>query len=80
MQTKLTLRLDDRLIKRAKTYAQRSGKSLSEVVADLLSRLHEPNDQESERLSPAVRSLVGALTGSKVSREDYRKRVEEKYR
>jgi Family of unknown function (DUF6364) len=78
MQTKLTLRLDDSLIKRAKAYARQSGKSLSEVVADLLSRLHEPSDQEAEQLSPAVRSLFGALKGAKVSRDDYRKHLVEK--
>jgi predicted HicB family RNase H-like nuclease len=34
MQTKLTLRLDDRLIEQAKAYAQEKGRSLSQVVAD----------------------------------------------
>ncbi len=34
MQTKLTLRLDDRLIRKAKDFASKNGKSLSQVVGD----------------------------------------------
>ena len=34
MNTKLTLRLDDRLIDRAKRYSNRSGKSVSQLVSD----------------------------------------------
>lgn len=79
MQTKLTLRLDDRLIRRAKLYAQRSGKSLSEVVADLFSRLHTPGDPQPVELSPAVRSLAGALAGHELTRESYRRHLEEKH-
>ncbi len=81
MQTKLTLRLEDRLIRRAKLYAQRSGKSLSEVVAELFGRLNSPDSSpEPEQLSPAVRSLAGALAGRKLSPADYRKHLEEKHR
>lgn len=80
MQTKLTLRLEDKLIRRAKLYAQRSGKSLSEVVADLFSRLHTPEQQEAAELSPLVRSLAGALAGHKLSRDDYRKYLRDKHR
>ena len=36
MQTKLTLRLDEELIKFAKVYAKERGKSLSQIVADYL--------------------------------------------
>ena len=34
MNTKLTLRLDENLIKSAKNYASSSGKSVSQLVAD----------------------------------------------
>ena len=80
MQTKLTLRLDDRLIRRAKAYAQRSDKSLSELVADLFARLQAPTQDEAEPQSPAVRSLAGALGGKNVDREDYRAYLAHKHR
>lgn len=83
MQTKLTLRLEDRLIRRAKAYARRSGKSVSEVVANLFARLEAPEteaEQAKRALSPAVRSLAGALAGTELSREDYRKHLAAKHR
>jgi len=61
MQTKLTIRLDESLIRRAKAYARRSGKSVSGIVADFFSRLDDPAERETEAPPPAVRSLVGAL-------------------
>jgi hypothetical protein len=56
MQTKLTLRLDDNLIARAKAWAAARGVSLSEAVAELFSQLpHEPTE-----LSTWTQLLVGA--------------------
>ncbi|MGO9513632.1 MAG: DUF6364 family protein [Steroidobacteraceae bacterium] len=81
MQTKLTLRLEQQLILRAKRYARRSGKSLSELVADLFSRLNSGDEPPSRELTPAVRSLAGALSGRRPSsRADYRKHLDEKHR
>ena len=42
MRTKLTLRLDDRLVKDAKLYARRTGKSLSRMVAEYFSGVTSP--------------------------------------
>ena len=39
MKTKLILRLDDKLINRAKSYAKKSGKSVSQIVAGYFSRM-----------------------------------------
>ncbi len=78
MQTKLTLRLDDRLIRRAKAYARRTGKSVSQVVGDFFARLDD--EAVPEDLSPVVRSLAGALRGGRVSEEDYRRYLVEKHK
>jgi len=80
MQTKLTLRLEDKLIRRAKIYARRSGKSVSELVADLFSRLSAPDSAPQRELTPVVRRLAGSLAGSSVDKADYRKHLEDKYR
>ena len=80
MQTKLTLRLEEQLIRRAKSYARRSGKSLSELVADLFSRLNTPEVPKAQELTPAVRSLAGALSGRPLDRAEYRKHLHDKHR
>lgn len=80
MQTKLTLRLDARLIRRAKAHARRRGKSLSQIVADFFVALDEPPEAADAPRSPAVRSLAGALAGHKLAEEDYRAYLERKHR
>ena len=79
MQTKLTLRIDDELIRRAKSYAGKSGKSVSQIVAGFFSLLDEKPEKETSKLTPIVRSLKGSLKGTKVGKEDYQKYLEEKY-
>ena len=79
MQTKLTLRMDDELINRAKSYAKKRGKSVSQVVAGYFSVLDKKPGREKPELTPLVRSLKGSLKGAKVGKEVYHKYLEEKY-
>src|SRR2546422_429485 len=82
MQTKLTLRLGQRLIRRAKAYARRTGKSVSELVADFFGRLETPAEGSTPEVvaqSPAVQSLVGALAGAELDEADYRAHLVEKH-
>jgi hypothetical protein len=79
MRTKLTLRLEQELIERAKKIAQRRGKSISRMVADYFRTLEsvETDDQE---LAPLTRSLRGILREAQVDEEDYRRHLDEKHR
>lgn len=79
MRTKLTLRLDERLVRHAKQYAEQSGKSLSQMVAEYFSAVTSPAEPPSE-LTPAVSELKGALAGTNVGPEDYGAYLEEKHR
>ena len=79
MQTKLTLRLDDELIKIAKAHAKKSGLSVSQMVAAYFSLLDEP-PPVTETVTPIVASLRGILHGAEVDEADYRHHLEEKYR
>ena len=79
MQTKLTLRLDDKLIRHAKSYAQGTGKSVSQLVADYFASLREEPYESDEVLTPIVKSLKGALRGSTIDIDNYRRHLEEKY-
>lgn len=86
MQTKLTLRLDEELVRRAKAYAKREGKSLSQMVSDYFSLLKQPSGErppggkrEAGPAAPLTQSLRGILRGAKVGEEDYRRYLDEKY-
>lgn len=78
MQTKLTLRLDDRLIEDAKRHARRSGKSLSQMVAEYFSAITSP-PAVADELTPTVARLKGAFAGRQVGRDDYRAYLEDKH-
>ena len=80
MHTKLTLRLDAALVRRAKAYARRSGKSVSSVVADFFALLGSRAEHDGDELTPAVRSLVGALGKARVTERDYHRYLEGKHR
>ena len=79
MQTKLTLRLDDRLISGAKEYAKGAGKSLSQVVSEYFAALLSPAPEPFAATS-AVSRLRGILKESDVDGErDYRDYLEKKH-
>ena len=79
MQTTLTLRLDEDLIQRAKSYAKKRSKSVSQLVADYFALLDKKPKQAGKDLTPTVRSLKGALRGTDVDIEDYRRHLEERH-
>jgi hypothetical protein len=56
VQTKLTLRMDDRLIGEAKSWARARGVSLSELVAGYFASLADPRPDD---LAPWTRRLAG---------------------
>lgn len=84
MNTKLTLRLDEHLIERAKRYAMLSGKSVSQLVSDFfaLIAVEEEVDESipGTEITPRVRAMIGSLKGAQATEEDYRRHLEEKYR
>ena len=79
MNMKLTLRLDDHLIKSAKEYSAKTGKSVSRIVADLFEIIKNEKLKKEMTLPPTVSSLRGALKGKKVNVNDYKEYLEEKY-
>lgn len=80
MPDKLTLRLDQRLIDRAKKHAKEQGTSVSKLVANYFEALDSPEKNTfEESLPPITRSLVGVLEGAEVSENDYRKHLEAKH-
>ena len=78
-QTKLTLRMDRDLVKRAKIYAGKSGKSVSAIVADYFEHLDSPLQAKGHRLTPAVKGLIGILPTS-ADEAAYRKHIQIKHK
>jgi len=77
VNTKLTLRLDDKLIASAKRRSAESGKSISQLVSDFFA-LMDARDSQVD-ITPRVRSLRGVLAGSALDEADYRRHLEEKH-
>jgi hypothetical protein len=78
MNTKLTLRLDEDVIRRAKEYSREVGKPVSRLVEDYFRVVTAPPVSESD-LPPLVKSLRGCIAGSEVDEDDYRRYLEKKY-
>jgi predicted transcriptional regulator len=78
METKLTLRLEDKLIRKAKKLAKARGKSVSQMVADYIVAL-EAEPKPAGDLPPITKSLQGSLKGKNVDEKDYKKYLGDKY-
>ncbi len=74
MTTKLTLTIEERIIKKAKKYAHKKGRSLSGLVENYLKALVE-QDLSSAEITTRIRRLRGAITLP--SDFDYKKSLEE---
>jgi len=60
MKTKLTLTIHDYTIKKAKSYAKHTGRSLSKLIENYLEILTEEN-YDRTGLSPKLKKIAGAV-------------------
>jgi len=80
MNTKLTLRLEEELIKSAKNHANNIGKSVSQMVADYFYLIDKKSLKKSIKLTPMVKSLKGSLKkNTDINEDDYKLYLEDKY-
>ncbi|WP_298248425.1 DUF6364 family protein, partial [uncultured Christiangramia sp.] len=62
MNTKLTLTIEQEIIKRAKEYAKEKNRSLSDIIENYLKVLtKEEQKQKDKKLNPVVKSLKGSF-------------------
>jgi hypothetical protein len=66
MDTKLTLKLDEKAIERAKVYASRRGVSLSRMVETYFLGLAEQEERARPKPTGVVAELAGVLAGKQV--------------
>ncbi len=82
MNTKLTLTIEQEVIKRAKEYAKDKNRSLSDIIENYLKVLtKEEQKQKNKKLNPVVKSLKGSFKMPKNMdyKKELRNRLEEKY-
>lgn len=82
MQTKLTLRVDDQTVLKAKSYARVRHTSLSRIVEEYFRRL-EGGESAISAETPVLNELAGLLVGRgnpDALKKSYRAHLEEKYR
>ncbi len=82
MTTKLTLRLDEKLIDRAKKAAKVKGVSLSKLVSDYFKSVSSKQTQE-HAVSAVLSEISGILSSKSENKKllkSYKKHIEEKYR
>jgi len=72
MNTKLTLTIEQSIIKRAKSYAKEKGRSLSDIIENYLKVITKEEKME-EDLSPLIKSLQGSFKAPKSF--DYKKEL-----
>ncbi len=77
MHAKLTLRMDEGVVLKAKAQAADRGKSLSGMFSEIVLSLE--TQTESTRLPPLTTSLLGIMKNHPVSEEDYKKHLREKH-
>lgn len=79
MKKKLTLRMDQDAIERAKAYAEERGTSVSKLVEQFFEALVPKTGADEVEISPFVASFRGVASGE-ADEEDYRRHLEEKHR
>lgn len=79
MHTKLTLRLDERLIRRAKGEAKKRGKSVSQMVTEFFGALGAASQEGTAAYPPVTASLLGVLKGKTSSEQEYKRHLRVKH-
>ncbi|HEX6903685.1 MAG TPA: DUF6364 family protein [Thermoanaerobaculia bacterium] len=81
MKAKLTLKLDNEVLERAKAYAERQGCSLSQLVETYLATLSQQVRPSEIQPTGVVAELAGLLAGAKIdeTKDDYAEYLSKKY-
>jgi formiminotetrahydrofolate cyclodeaminase len=59
MNSKLTLTVEKKVIEKAKLYAKKTGRSLSELIENYLENITQ--DYSDEEISPKLQKLIGSV-------------------
>jgi hypothetical protein len=82
MNTKLTLTIEQTIIKKAKKYARQKGRSLSDIIENYLKIITKDKLKSDIEITPLTKSLKGSFKAPDNFdyKEQLSKRLSEKYR
>jgi hypothetical protein len=82
METKLTLKLNRRIIQKAKKYVLINNTSISKLVENYFDSLTVKDNSSADEISPVVRELSGVINLKKTaeSKTAYTKYLSKKYK
>ncbi len=82
METKLTLKLNKKVIDKAKEYARNHNVRLSEMVESYLDKITKQKDESKSSITPLVESLSGVihLSADFDFKKEYRNYQSKKYK
>lgn len=83
MNTKLTLTIEQEVIEKAKKYAKKHNRSLSDLIQNYLKVLTlEEKKEQRKKLNPVVKSLKGSfkMPENLDYKKELRNRLEDKYK
>lgn len=61
MNTKLTLSIEEEVIRKAKAYAEHSGRSLSDLVQSYLERITSQHSEQATEVPAAFKDVYGSV-------------------
>ena len=81
MIKKLTIKLDHKVIEKAKNYARNSKTSLSNIIESYLQKLTSGSESEEDDITPLVKSLSGIVKNSnwEKAKLDYKLYLKQRY-
>ena len=80
MNSKLTLLLDDAVIKKAKVYSKTNETSLSKLVEEYFKALSDVKQEHRVKTSTIVSEIAGILKDAQINDDDYTDYLIEKYK
>lgn len=80
MYTKLTLRMDKKIIDKAKRISHKKGKSISQMVSEYFLKEEISKINEDYEETPIVKKLKGIIKYKNFKEDDYKIYLEEKYK
>ncbi len=82
MDTKLTLKLDQQVIEKAKIYAKSRKTSVSKLIQNYLQHITEKSPKQEDDISPIVKSLSGIIKLPKNhdAKKEYGEHLTKKYK